>query len=210
MVKKTRRIRGDIHREWYFRGTPTVDVRTDDHGVIVAVCFALPMDVPSKPRTTARMAAWDPINLDYVRWKECFRGGLEVALQGASIVRSEKQVVFWEALSREPTSTKARRGLAKPFSFALTLYTHLDGDTDNRAKSIMDAMNGFVYGDDRQVATVNAASYKRPDEPASLQVIVQYVPLEDRLARHEVVRYHTWAQRVDDLRPYVPRESKVS
>lgn len=48
------------------------------------------------------------------------------------------------------------------------------GDLDNYLKSILDALNGVLWNDDRQVVEIHARLYRRSDEPG---VTVSLLPL---------------------------------
>jgi Holliday junction resolvase RusA-like endonuclease len=68
--------------------------------------------------------------------------------------------------------------LAGPVALKIVVVTQNKrrGDLDNHVKAVKDAMNGVVYGDDRQVVYLEAAFDEDPDRP---RVEVWARPMED-------------------------------
>ena len=74
----------------------------------------------------------------------------------------------YDAARIEQEIYDARKATDKPFGVNLML---LNPDVDNIAKSILDAMNGFVFKDDNQVSKISVEKKFAENEKVFVRVI---------------------------------------
>lgn len=188
-VAKTRRAKnGQVLREWFYTGISSCAVTRDPSLGIVDVTFTIPLDVPSKPRTTQN-STWLPSFQNYMNWRDMYRGAIYSALRrggielGEHIPRLPEDALFWSSLSHEPKTKKSRKVYTAPLVVSGVIVTKFEGDTDNRIKAVLDGSNGVLWPDDRSVAWPSFLVLPAQNDDASCVVRVQYVPLENRRQR---------------------------
>ncbi len=211
-AQRLRRVGMKAHsgdpRSWFFDGIPQASVYVNEQQIVCAVHFRLPIDVPSAPRTTGK-SLWTKASRSWWAWKRCMLAGVEFALLAAGWehrlperidqvafhnvagrkgrrYRFEGEAIFDHALDLEPK--KGKRPMA-PLWVSARIRTALQGDWDNRAKSVLDMGNGYLWRDDARVSGGSFVVMPTQGKPAYVDIFAQYLPIARREAMMDAVQW---------------------